>query len=324
MPASPLTIADAKTGSSATVLPHLGFNCFSWRPQLKLPDGAETREMLWAESGFDAADKKPSRSGVPLLFPFPGRIRGGVFEFEGKRHEVSDRADGLGNAIHGFVIDAVWRVVDRADDAVTAVFQPSVDAPGTLDQWTGDYALRATYRVAAGRLDFEFEANNVGQTPLPFGFGTHAYFRLPLGGAGDGGEETTVVAPVDAEWAAAGLVPSGETLPLGELGGSLPEGGPLARREFDTPYRFREGATETRLTDPHTGVTVSQRFDTSMRCCVIYTPNHREAVCLEPYTCVPNPFELEASGVESGLRVLAPGAAYRTAITLEASVASLA
>ena len=148
VPASPLTIADAKTGSSATVLPHLGFNCFSWRPQLKLPDGAETREMLWAESGFDAADKKPSRSGVPLLFPFPGRIRGGVFEFEGKRHEVSDRADGLGNAIHGFAIDAVWRVVDRADDVAGVLLA----ATGRLLATRSDGKGRWRRLRKAGRL----------------------------------------------------------------------------------------------------------------------------------------------------------------------------
>lgn len=278
--------------------------------------------MLWAEEAYAEGGKKPSRSGIPLLFPFPGRIRGGVFHFEGKQYQL-DLPDGLGNAIHGSAMRHAWRVVNQSDDSVTAEFQPSVNAPEALAQWTGDYRLRATYRVSGGKLDFEFEAVNADKEPMPFGFATHAYFRLPLGGVGHNIEETTVQAPVDAEWAAAGLVPSGETLPLGELGGTLPSGSPLARREFDTPYRFVKEAGETRLTDPHTGVSLVQRFDESMRCCVIYTPDHREAICLEPYTCVPNPFELQAKGIETGLRVLAPAEAYRTAITLEAAVATL-
>lgn len=321
MTATPIPLTDAASGSTATVLPEGGFNCFSWRPALDLASGPATPEMLWAEEGYAEGGKKPSRSGIPLLFPFPGRIRGGVFTFEGTEHQL-DLPDGLGNAIHGSAMRHAWRVVHRSDDTVTGEFQPSVDAPEALEQWTGDYALRATYRVAGGRLEFEFEAKNTGDPPLPFGFATHAYFRLPLAGTGEGVEGTTVRVPADAQWAAAGLVPSGETLPLGELGDTLPTGGPLARRQFDTPFRLAPGATETMLHDPLTGVGIAQRFDESMRCCVIYTPDSREAICLEPYTCVPNPFELEAAGIDTGLRVLAPGEAYRTAITLEASVGS--
>lgn len=321
MTATPITITDAETGSAASILPEGGFNCFSWRPTLDLPAGRDNPEMLWAEEDYAGGGKKPSRSGIPLLFPFPGRIRGGVFKFEGKDYQL-DLPDGLGNAIHGSAMRHGWRIVHQANDTLTGEFQPSVDASAALKRWTGDYRLRATYRVAGGRLEFEFEAKNVGDKPLPFGFATHAYFRLPLAGAADGPEPTVVQAGVDAEWATDDLVPSGDTLPLGPLGDSLPAGGPLDGREFDTPYRLAPGATETVLKDPRTNVYLSQRFDESMRCCVIYTPDHREAICLEPYTCVPNPFELEAKGIATGLRVLAPEEAYRTAITLEASVGS--
>ena len=54
-------ILDRQSGAHARVLVSLGFNCFSWRPVLD--DGP--REMLWAEGGFDAGDKRPSGSGIP-------------------------------------------------------------------------------------------------------------------------------------------------------------------------------------------------------------------------------------------------------------------
>jgi len=46
---------------------------------------------------------------------------------------------------------------------------------------------------------------------------------------------------------------------------------------------------------------------------VVYNPPHREAFCIEPYTCVPDPFALEARG----LRVLAPGEQFQARIDIE-------
>ena len=41
--------------------------------------------------------------------------------------------------------------------------------------------------------------------------------------------------------------------------------------------------------------------------CVVYTPPHREAICIEPLTCAPSAVALLAKGIEAGWRVLPPG-----------------
>src|SRR5438874_12242144 len=97
-------IVDRKTGTRARVLVSLGFNCFSWRPVLN--DGP--REMLWTDAGFEAGDKRPSGSGIPILFPFPGRISGAAIQFEGREYQL-EPGDAFGNAIHGFVFNRPWR-----------------------------------------------------------------------------------------------------------------------------------------------------------------------------------------------------------------------
>ena len=43
--------------------------------------------------------------------------------------------------------------------------------------------------------------------PLPFGFGTHPYFRVPLGGTS--GAECRVTVPVEDQWELEGLLPTG-------------------------------------------------------------------------------------------------------------------
>jgi aldose 1-epimerase len=306
-----VVLEHAPSGASADILVSQGFNCFSWRAPLK----SGVRELLFAPEGFGEGDKRPSSGGIPLLFPFPGRIACGSFEFQGKTYAVPP-GDGLGNALHGFVFDRPWRLVDCSETHVTAEFQGAIDAPDTLDQWPNDYRIRATYRLEAERLICEVRYDNPGQGPLPCAFGTHAYFRLPLGGKGKV-EETVLTAPVDAQWVFRDMIPTG-TLEQNESTESLPRGLRLGDQAFDDGYRLSKGKTgPIETTVSAGGVTLAQSCDASFGCYVIYTPGSREAVCIEPYTCVPNPFELEAEGVKSGLEVLAPGDAKEHTIVLE-------
>ncbi len=315
MPDKTVRLTHADSGATADVALGLGFNCFSWRTRFAGDPGGAPRELLWAEPGFEACDKRPSRSGVPLLAPFPGWIKDARYEWEGKTYDM-EATSGTGHAIHGFAMRSVWREVERTESRVTAVFQPSIDAPHTLSEWPADYLLTAAYTLDAHRLRLEFSAENLGNKPMPFGFGSHAYFRLPLADGADP-EGTVVRAPIDGEWLSVEAVPTGELAPLPD-GETLPAGGPLGGREFDTPYRFASGASTTEVRDPESGRRIVQTFDGSMSCCVIYTPDHREAICLEPYTCTPDPIAMTARGAQAGLITLGPGEAYRTVIDLEA------
>ncbi|MEQ8848318.1 aldose 1-epimerase [Botrimarina sp.] len=317
MPAEVVHLTAADSGATADVLVGLGMNCFSWRT----PFAGDTvtqapHEILWAEPGFESGELRPSSSGIPLLAPFPGRIAGPSFEWNGKRYEL-EANHGEGVAIHGFALRAPWRLLDRRIDKVTAEFTPTLDAPETVWQWPSDYRVEATYSIAASHLTLDVRIENTGDESMPLGFATHAYFRLPLSDGADP-ESTLVCAPVDGEWLMQDMIPTGELKPV-EPTDPLPSGAPLDGQRFDTPYRLVEGEGATELVDPSTGRTLRQTYDESMRCCVVYTPGHREAICLEPYTCLPNPFAMEAAGVATGLRVLQPGEAYSTRLILEAT-----
>lgn len=301
-----------QTGATAEVAVGLGFNCYSWKSPFG--EGGEPRELLWSEPGFDSGDVRPSSSGIPLLAPFAGRIAGAAFEWDG--HGYALEPTGGAHAIHGFALRRPWRTTEQAADRVTAEYQPSVDDPMALGQWPADFRLTATYRLVGRRLVLDFAAENVGDQSMPFGFGTHAYFRLPLAEGADP-EATLLNANVTDEWLSAGLIPTGETEPVGP-DNPLPQGAALAGHEFDTPYRLADGSTQTEVSDPASGHGVRQTFDTSMTCCVVYTPGHREAICLEPYTCVPDPIGLESQGIATGLITLAPRERYETTVVLEA------
>lgn len=309
-------ITDPASGSTARVLISLGFNCFSWRPVLA--DGP--REMVWAEAEFERGDKRPSGSGVPLLFPFPGRIGGAAYTFRGKIYQL-EPGDAFGNAIHGFVFNRPWRVVEQSDHRVVGEFQAAVDDRSILERWPADFRIRVSYEVRGRELLSDIRYTNTGDGPLPCGFGTHAYFRLPLAEGSDA-EQTLVRAPVTQVWEAEQMLPTGRKAPAaGEL--DLAGGGPLAGRKFDTYFTGlqpdADGRIRTRLTDPASRRAVTQTFDSAFTQCIVYTPPHRQAMCLEPYTCLPDPFRMTAAGHETGWRILAPGEAFETTVRIEAS-----
>ena len=191
-----IDITDRTSGSTARILASLGFNCFSWRPVLE--DGP--REMLWAHAEFERGDKRPSGSGVPLLFPFPGRIGGAKFTFQGREYQL-EPGDAFGNAIHGFVHKRPWRVVEQSASRVVGEFQASVDDRSILERWPTDFRIRVTYEVRGRELVSDIRYENTGDGPLPCGFGTHTYFRLPLAEGSDP-EQTLVHAPVAQMWEA--------------------------------------------------------------------------------------------------------------------------
>lgn len=314
MPTSPqiLSIADAASGAEAKILVSLGCNCFSWRP--RLADGP--REMLWSHPDFESGNERPSGSGIPLLFPFPGRIGQAKYTFGGRDYQL-EPGDAFGNAIHGFVHKRPWRVVEQLPSRVVGEFQASVDDPSILDHWPSDFRIRVSYEVRGHELLSDIHCENTGDDPLPFGFGTHTYFRLPLAEGGSA-EETLVYAPVSKIWELNDMLATGKML---DLTPQLQlDGGPIAGRNFDTCYTGlaagSDGQLHTWIRDAKSGRTVTQFFDGQFTQCIVYIPPHREAICLEPYTCVPDPFRLEAAGHETGLRVLAPRESFATKISI--------
>lgn len=133
-------IRDQASGAIAEIAPELGFNCHRFAAK---HDGRLV-EVLWSDAGFLQGTTKPSRSGVPILFPFPGRIPGPALEWEGKRYELGTD-DGRGNAIHGFVHTRPWKVLERTDSRLVGQFHAWRDDASLKERWPADFCITASY-----------------------------------------------------------------------------------------------------------------------------------------------------------------------------------
>jgi aldose 1-epimerase len=310
-----LSITDAASGSTARVLPQLGFNCYQW--QVVTP--SETRDMLWYDPALLEGTAKPTRSGIPLLFPFPGRIGGPQISFGGKKYDIADHLDDFGNPIHGFVMKRPWRIYEQAENRVTGEFQASVDEPALLEKWPADFRIRVTYQISANTLRSEFAVHNPDDKLLPFGLGTHAYFRVPFAKNSDA-KQCVLTVPARYDWVLTDkLMPSTE-VKMTSLAEQLNQGltvGDTALDNLLTDLTFVNRTCTTSLEDPAANRKLTVRFGDEFANCVVFIPPHREAVCIEPYTTVPDAFHLQTMGVDARLRLLAPGSTWKAWVEMQ-------
>lgn len=310
MRAEPLTLTNSRTGASASILPAAGFTCYA----LRLPVGSQSIDVLDGEPDFATTGQHPTRNGIPLLFPFPNRIRQARYHWDGKDYDLSGiHQDGQGNAIHGLVVDRAWRVVDRRDNRAIGQFQLSVDAPDRRALWPADFLIEVGYELHDSGLRCEIRIVNTDRTPLPWGLGTHPYFRVPLA-AESNRDQCLIQAPASAEWELINCLPTGRRRNLAGTK-DLRDGQPLAGLRLDdvlTGLASEGGRTTSLVMDPGAGVQVLQVADAAFRELVVYTPPHGRSVCLEPYTCVTDAIHLANEGIDSGLMVLAPGGEFQT------------
>lgn len=312
-----IVLNDAETGSEVVILPSLGNTVVKFTTTL----AGEALEVIEGPPDYETLEENPILYGNPILFPFPNRIRNGKFEYQGKSYSLTINEPERGHAIHGLVYTRPWQVSDMgASDAdgawVTCLFD-SRDFPELKDSFPSSFTLTYTYRLKDGALINEFTAQNVGDERMPYGFGVHPWFPAPLSSKGSRAE-CRLHAPVDRIWELdAGLVPLGERIkPQPQR--DLSRGPRLGAEEYDDVYsdlRATSGTSESRLADPATGAEVVVTADQSFRELVIYAPHHRDVVCIEPYTCTTDAFNLEARGIDAGMRELDPGQSYSGVIS---------
>lgn len=306
-----VTLTDARSQASAKIAVGFGFNCY----QFTVNRQGRPVEVLWSVPDFDSGKARASSSGIPILFPFPGRIPQGVLRWEGKEYQLP-QGDGRGNAIHGFVLNRPWRLIEQRDHKSVAEFHASRDDAALLELWPADFRIRVMYSLRDATLSCVINIDNPDTRTLPFGVGTHPYFRLPLGGSSR--DDCLVSLPVTDEWELKELLPTGRRLPVPGIE-TLQLGIRFGEMKFDNVFTgliHQRGWCRSAIVDPH-GATVEQNFESVFRECVVYTPPHREAVCIEPYTCVPSPFDLAARGIAGGLRVLQPGESFSARVEIK-------
>jgi aldose 1-epimerase len=315
-----LIVLEDGQGAVAEVWPALGFNCLRWQTVR----AGQPLELLYTDPAV-FSNGRPTRSGVPVLFPFPNRIRAGRFAWGGREWSLPCNDSTQKNAIHGFACRVPWRVIDRGADAnsawVTGEFRCSLDAPASRPLWPADQQLRLTVRMGPGTLRVEATVHNPDTVPLPFGLGYHPYFHLPFAGTTPADDCSAEVLAAEF-WELEDSLPTGKRLPV-DKGRDLNRPrrmGELALDDVLTGLPARpprlDGLIERCTTTGGAGGPLRLFCSPAFREMVVFNPPHRQAFCVEPYTCTTDAINLQARGVDAGWLVLEPGATWSAVVEL--------
>ena len=224
-----------------------------------------------------------------VLVPWPNRLHGGRYTWDGAEHEVPLDEPVSGNALHGLTRFRAWRPVDRTDAAVTLTLRlhPSPPYPFCLD-------LAARYSLDGEGLLVEHTATNVGAGAAPYALGTHPY--VTVGGLVD---EARLTLPA-ASW----LPTDEQQIPTGTVSvvGSAYDFrgprriGPLAfDHAFTDLVRDTDGRARVRLAGDERAVEVW--LDEGFGWLEVFTGDivpeperRRRGLAVEPMTAPPNAF----------------------------------
>jgi aldose 1-epimerase len=235
-----------------------------------------------------------------------------------------------GALLHGFAKDRPWRVVlaeATLDYAELRAILSSFDQPDTLQGYPFPYELAVSCRLDESGLTHAVHVCNRGETPMPFGYGAHPYFRIPLDPTGRR-QDCRLTIPASHRWDLARIasLAEGDRLSWQEVARPVESGFDprwpvrLENRLLDdalTGLNARNGWIECRVDDPAAGLTAVMRCTNNFPTIVVYTPPNRPGLCFEPWTCPPNAINLAAQGVENtGLIVLPPGEIWQAAMVL--------
>lgn len=291
---------------NARVVPQWGNNCFSF-----VVGGQPIVEPVSLEQFAE----RPTSYGIPILFPFPNRVRDGAFMFRGQRYRVEPNR-------HGFVRDKKWEVLSSGaserDGAWVTSRLRATNYPGEIfGQYPFPFELEVTHRLKDGCLELATEIKNLGSTEMPCGFGLHPYFSCS--------EAATIQVPAQKRWELSENLPSGRLLPvegLFDLRAPTHVQGMVLDDIFTELVADEKGLVRCRLGDPVKGVETTIEFDAGEfpHVVVFKPPAPRRAICIEPYTCPTDGFNLQDRGIEANLMVLKPGGSKKLRVRVCASI----
>jgi aldose 1-epimerase len=253
-------------------------------------DGYSSDEELIANKGSKSS----------LLAPFPNRIRDGKFTFNSVEYQFPINMPNENNAIHGFVENENFEVVEHSEDTVRL----SYEYAGTRDYFPFPFSIKIDYGFEDNKLSCKTIVKNIGKNELPFGLGWHPYFKI-----GKNVDDLKLQIPSANE-----IDVDDRLLPTGNLREFLKFKEPqlIATNFLDTGFVVSDNRKETRLINDELGIQVIVENGEGFDYLQIYTPPDRKSIAIEPMTC-----EADALNTKKGLRVLAPGEFFLATYSIE-------
>ena len=229
-----------------------------------------------------------------VLMPWPNRVAGGSYSWEGTSYDLPVDEPTFGTSLHGFVAFQEWEIAEA--DASSVLLRTLIAARYSYP-WT--LAVSARYSLDANTgLTVELSATNIGEGTAPYGVGFHPYLAVDGVQVDDLELESPAAIIYEAN---ASMIPV-TAHDVASFGLDFRSPAIIGASRLDHAFAgLPEGTWAVTLRDPASGVGVSLSSDA--RWLQVYSADYigRVGVAVEPMSCPPNAFN-------SGTDVVALGA----------------
>jgi aldose 1-epimerase len=312
-----MNIRDEKTGTEISLLPAYGATLHAFRVFLRERDRARQPtgsngafNMIDGYKDLDEVKQEMGRSFKgPKLSPFPCRIGGGKYQFEGKGYSFG-KLFSDGNAIHGLLFDKAFKVADQSaggnSASVTLQYSYKKEDPA----YPFSYDCRVKYILHTGNLlEVQTTVTNIDERTIPIADGWHPYFRLG-GKIDDWWLQFNAASIVEFTKQ---LVPSGRLLKYDAFNRSRL----IGHTQLDNCFVLESGKTNPacELFNPATGLRISFCTDSAYPYLQLYTPPGRESIAVENLSAAP-----DCLNNKMGLILLPPGDSQTFTVNYKVSV----
>ena len=229
-----------------------------------------------------------------VLIPWPNRVAGGSYSWEGTSYNLPVDEPAFGTALHGFVTFQEWEITEA--DASSVLLRTLIAARYSYP-WTLLASARYSLDADAG-LSVELSATNIGEGTAPYGVGFHPYLAIDDTRADDLELQNPASIIYEAD---ATMIPVAAH-DVTSFGLDFRSPTVIGDSRLDHAFAgLPDGTWAVTLRDPASGVGVSLSSDA--RWLQVYSADYigRVGVAVEPMSCPPNAFN-------SGTDVVALGA----------------
>lgn len=121
------------------------------------------REYMWC------GDEKYWGRTSPVLFPFVGKVREGIYKIGKKEYPMGQ---------HGFARDNEFTLVESGEDFLVYQFSANEE---TLKKYPYNFVLTIKYTLIGECIKVEWKVENKGDIDMHFSIGAHPAFNLKNG-----------------------------------------------------------------------------------------------------------------------------------------------
>ncbi|RMB57113.1 aldose 1-epimerase [Dokdonia sinensis] len=277
-------LEDINTGVCVSCIPDHGAQL----NHLNLLKNGKSHALLWsAHTAHEFTEQSIPYFSGSHLFPFPNRIDGGRYSFNGDKLKLNCNETSNYNALHGLIFNKPFELQKTETDSAFAKAEFSYSTNTRHPGFPFLYTIAITYTIFKNKLLVETRVRNNDDKKFLFGLGSHPYINT-----GTSINKLLVQHPGTSSLELNNrMIPTGNTTPDLRFLKAYTLGTTTLDHCFVLSPNHKMAVT--RIIDPIKNLNIEIRQENSegrYNFLQLYTSPDRNSIAVEPMTCAPDAF----------------------------------